>query len=75
MFIRTTSVRAERQDESGDTEAGGDSARGETLLPKETDQGRPGAGWAARHKRREEEDEEAEEEGEVAEVEEEREPD
>lgn len=70
MFIRTTSVRAERQDESGDTEACGDSARGETLLPKETDQGRPGAGWAARHKRREEEDEEAGEE--VAGVEEER---
>lgn len=72
MFIRTTSVRAERQDESGDTEAGGDSARGETLLPKETDQGRPGAGWAARHKRKEE-DEEAEEE--VAGVEEEQELD
>lgn len=74
MFIRTTSVRAERRDESGDTEAGGDSARGETLPPKETDQGRPGAGWAARRKRREEEGEEAEGEA-AAGAGEEREPD
>lgn len=62
IFFRTTSVRARLQDESGDTEMGGDSARGETLLLRDTDQGHPGEGWVVRHRRREEEGEEVVEE-------------
>lgn len=37
---------------------GGDYARGEMLLLRDTDQGHPGEGWVVRHRKREEEGEE-----------------
>lgn len=57
----TTSVRARLQGGAGDTETGGDSARGETRLLRDTDRGRPGEGCGMRRRKREGEGEEVEE--------------
>lgn len=53
LVFRTTSVRVGLQDAVGGTEMGGDSARGETPLLRDTDQGHPGEGWEMRHRKTE----------------------
>lgn len=52
IFFRTTSVRVRLRDAAGDTETGGDPARGETPLLGDTDRGRPGEGWGMRRRKR-----------------------
>lgn len=60
LFFRTTSVRARLQDGAGGTETGGDPARGETPLLRDTDQRHPGEGLGMRRRKREEDGEEVE---------------
>lgn len=52
-FVRTTSARARLQDEMGDIEMCGDSARGEMLLLRDTDQVPPEDVWVVRHRKME----------------------
>lgn len=56
-LFRTTSVRARLQDGAGDTETGGDFARGETPSLGDTGRGHPGEGWGMRCRKGEEEEE------------------